>query len=73
MNRKFQEYKRHTYEKCEIVLTDHIDTDISVKVAEITIETERIKEKERNEYNRAKAKREVKKMIKEELDKEEER
>lgn len=54
MNKKFQEYK-----KCGVVFVEELDTGIEVKAMPFEIPLERPKEI----YNRAKEKRELRKMV----------
>lgn len=58
MNRRFQEYK-----KCKVVLADDLDLGIEVKATEISFSDEIRQPKER--FNRARAKREFQKRVKE--------
>lgn len=64
MNRKFQEYK-----KCKVILVDDLDVDFRVNTAEIIIEPKL----EQPKFNRAKAKREFERRVREEEEEEWER
>jgi hypothetical protein len=61
MNKMFQEYK-----KCKVQLVDDLDTEIEIKAMTFEIPLE--KEKPKEKFNRAKEKREFRKIVEEEME-----
>ena len=66
MNTMFQEYKKQ-YQECEVVFVDKLDLGFEIKAMEFHIDE---REQKKEKYDRAKEKRETKKIIDEYYDQE---
>lgn len=64
MNAMFQEYKKQ-YQQCKIVFVDELNLDFKIKTMEFHIDE---REQKKENYNRAKEKRDFQKRVNEELE-----